>query len=195
MPRERGAYSKNVTNTSLAQLLSPTFRENLIGLSLAELRERKSECHQVEEALSYLRRMVQGRHDIARAELDRRASGAGPRDLGDLVDALPQILSVGIRSTAPSGRNTDIEDAPDPASLPAAKEFYDELEATAGAERIRGMADADTDSIRRMVEDLHDLEQVISARRRSLHRQLDVMNDEVIRRYQTGEATVDALLS
>jgi hypothetical protein len=57
------------------------------------------------------------------------------------------------------------------------------------------MADADTDSIRRMVEDLHDLEQVISARRRSLHRQLDVMNDEVIRRYQTGEATVDALLS
>jgi hypothetical protein len=184
-----------VTLNSLTQLLSPAFREDLATIAMPELRERKTECQTIEEALSYLRRLVQGRHDIARAELDRRATGAPPRQLGELVDALPQILSNGIGSSVSSGRNVDIADAPDPSLLPAAKELYDELETTAGAERIRTLIDVDADVIRRMVEDLHDLEQVVSARRRALHRQLDAINDEIIRRYQTGEATVDALLS
>ena len=196
-----------VSATDLATVLAPEYREQLRDLSLDEIRVRKATCQQLEEALSYLRRIVQGRHDIARAELDRRASGGSPRSLGELVEALPDILATGIGTLAPvadasasvpssvTGRMTNVADALDPSRVSAAEPLFNELKSIAGPGRLEALIEVDSDTVQDMVEDLYDLEQVVSTRRRSLHRQLKAINNEMIRRYQTGEATVDALLS
>lgn len=200
----------DVSASDLATVLAPEYREQLRELSLDEIRVRKVTCQHLEEALSYLRRIVQGRHDIARAELDRRATGGSPRTLGELVEALPDILAGGFGVVAPAsetpkegaapagvatGRMPDLTHAPDPSRIPGAEALFNELKAIAGPSRLEGLTDVDADAVQDMVEDLYDLEQVVSTRRRSLHRQLKAINNEMIRRYQTGEATVDALLS
>jgi len=50
----------------------------------------KGECVDVENTLSYLRRLAQGRIEILGAERDRRERGG---TVGDLVKDLPRILS------------------------------------------------------------------------------------------------------
>src|SRR5258708_37536573 len=60
---------------------------------MADVRMMRAECQEIETGLSYLRRLVQGRHDIVGAELQRRRDGAEPGDLADLISQLPEILS------------------------------------------------------------------------------------------------------
>ncbi len=72
------------------RIRDPAFVEGLEELSLEELRARRDECLAEREYLSFLRRLVQGRAEILRAELERRASGGGD---GSLVERLAEILS------------------------------------------------------------------------------------------------------
>src|SRR5512132_4316098 len=53
----------------------PEFVEGLAGLSLEDLRARRDQCYAEREYLSLLRRLVQGRAEILRAEGARRGSG------------------------------------------------------------------------------------------------------------------------
>ena len=57
------------------KVLSEGYADNLADLDLDELRSRRREAEQEEADLSYVRRMLQGRMDILRAELSRRAGG------------------------------------------------------------------------------------------------------------------------
>ena len=75
-------------NRRIDKVLDPEFVDGLGQISLDELRERRKEAEQEETDLSYMRRLLQGRLDILRAELARRAG-----DGSDLMDALPQILA------------------------------------------------------------------------------------------------------
>ncbi len=74
------------------RVLDPRFVADVEALGLDELRSRRSEAEAEERSISYLRRMMQGRLDILRAELERRARG-GEHDLSALVAGLPMILS------------------------------------------------------------------------------------------------------
>ena len=62
-----------------------------------ELRARRLECQTLEVALSYQRRMAQGRLDIVGAERTRRAGGASAPDpeagTDELVEQLSGILA------------------------------------------------------------------------------------------------------
>ncbi len=49
--------------------------------------------------------------------------------------------------------------------------------------------------LERVIDRLVLLEREISARRRSLHEVLDRLQEEIVRRYSSGEASVDNLLS
>src|SRR5689334_7363186 len=81
----------------IQRLLDPSFVDALGGRALDDLRSMKAECTDVENALSYLRRLAQARIEILKAEHERRVQGG---NLGDLVNDLPRILS------AESGRST-----------------------------------------------------------------------------------------
>jgi hypothetical protein len=72
------------------RILRADFVEGLADLPLDELRRRRDECLVERESLSLLRRLVQGRAEILRAEVERRGTGDG----GPLIHRLSTILAV-----------------------------------------------------------------------------------------------------
>src|SRR4051794_17979658 len=71
------------------ELLDPSFLDGVEQLSMADVRALRHRAEQEEVNLSYTRRLLQGRLDIVRRELQRRAEHDGR----SLVDLLPEILS------------------------------------------------------------------------------------------------------
>ena len=61
-----------------SRVLDPAFVERLEEQPLDELRRRRDEALAEREYESYLRRLVQVRHDILRVEQARRAAGEEP---------------------------------------------------------------------------------------------------------------------
>jgi hypothetical protein len=82
--------SEQSGNRRIDRIRRPEFVEGLADLSLEDLRTRRDECYAEREYLSLLRRLVQGRAEILRAEVERRGSGG---EGGSLVDQLSTILS------------------------------------------------------------------------------------------------------
>ena len=74
------------------RVLDPAFVEGVDQLGLPELRARREEAEAEEADVSYLRRLLQGRLDILRAELVRR-SATDEQDVAGLLAGLPAILS------------------------------------------------------------------------------------------------------
>ena len=74
------------------RVLDPGFTEEVERLGLPELRARREEAEAEEADVSYLRRLLQGRLDILRAELVRGSSG-GEQDVAGLLAGLPAILT------------------------------------------------------------------------------------------------------
>jgi hypothetical protein len=72
------------------RVLDPGFTEGVDRLALPELRARREEAEEAD--VSYLRRLLQGRLDILRAELVRRSAG-GDQDVAGLLAGLPKILT------------------------------------------------------------------------------------------------------
>jgi hypothetical protein len=72
------------------RILEPQYAERLDALSLDELRSRHDECLAEREYLSLLRRLVQGRAEILKAEVEGRG-GTGQE--GTLVERLSKVLS------------------------------------------------------------------------------------------------------
>ena len=72
-------------------LLDPAFLENATRQPMTEVRRLRREAEQAEVNLSYTRRLLQGRLDIVRREMQRRAEDDGR----SLVDLLPEILESG----------------------------------------------------------------------------------------------------
>jgi hypothetical protein len=72
------------------RIRDPAFVEGLEELSLEELRARRDECLAEREYLSFLRRLLQGRAEILRAELERRSGRGGD---APLVERLAEILA------------------------------------------------------------------------------------------------------
>lgn len=66
------------------------------------MHDLKSQCHEVETSVSYLRRLAQARMEILEAEEARRATGGS---VEDLIADLPRILTdSGTRSSAANAR-------------------------------------------------------------------------------------------
>ncbi|MCP9962427.1 ABC transporter substrate-binding protein [Streptomyces somaliensis] len=160
-----------------------TMSPDLRTLHLDELRILRRDSHADEADLSYVRRLLQGRIDILRAELSRRAAPEVP-----VVDRLPEILA-----DAPSGRR------PGSArhltlSTPRSEE-YRVLAAEMLAEVELSDLGARTDAeLREAMGRLARYEQVVSRLRQDLQRTADDCGAEIARRYREGEAQVDDLL-
>jgi len=171
----------------IARILDPGYLGDLPARSIEEIRSMRAECQDVETGLSYLRRVVQGRLDIVDAELTRRREGGAPGDLASLIDQLPAILADHLRAPG-TGRL--------PSTLGAGT-IDPELEAEIDAivESLDDLAAVTDDQLVDARERLSQLEHDISARRRSLFDRIDALQAELTRRYRTGEASVESLLS
>lgn len=79
------------------QVLAPELLEGLSEADMDELRRRRDLCRAEREYLSYIRRLLQGRRDILRDELDRRRGGGQP---GDVVERVTAVLAEAPRGTS-----------------------------------------------------------------------------------------------
>lgn len=157
------------------RLLDPSFVEGLGELPLDDLRARRAECYAEREYLSLLRRLVQGRAEILRAELERRG-GAG--DDGSLVEQLATILSAEGRGPA---RGEAIHVGVPEQELPQARRRIERLVSDAAVSDPGGL---DDERLAEAVELLFAAEREVSSDRAEVLRVLDVLQDELKRRYR-----------
>jgi hypothetical protein len=169
-------------------LLDPAFVEGLRDLPLAEIRDRRRQCSEVEVGLSYFRRLVQGRLDIVLAEAHRRETGGEPEDVSALVERLPEILGDNVHSSG----NGRLPSLMSPSEADRAR--ADQLDAVVDVDRIAALPLLTEDDLRATVDALSTLEREASKSRRALHAVMDRLQEELVRRYRSGEATVDSLL-
>lgn len=171
----------------LDRLLADDYVGDVEQLAMDELRSRKGECDEVELALSYLRRLVQGRLDIVHAEVQRRAGGESG-DLGSIVEDLPQILAERGRREG-TGRVASLI-GPDVNH----RRLTADLDRIVDVDKLGALPQMGGGEVQALADALAGLERTVSAQRRALHERMDVLQAEIVRRYKTGEATVDTLL-
>lgn len=174
---------------ALEHLLAPEYLDDLEGRSLADLRGMRAECQEVETGLSLVRRLVQGHLDIVTIERTRRVEGGAPGDLTDLLTRLPAVLAD--RTQSPGVGRLPVQMAPGDLD-PSLEAELDDLVGTGGALDPSTADDAELD---RLAEALGTLEADLSGRRRALFERLDAVQEEIARRYRTGDASVDTLLT
>ena len=177
-----------VIDALYARIAVPGYLGDLTSHSLPDLRALRADCQRVEDAVSYQRRLVQGRLDILQAERDRRAAGQAPADLQTLVASLPGTLSAGV--AGPRRGHTTYEH-----ELADAAEVTADVDAACPPAVLAALPDTAADELDQIAERLRALEVQVSGRRRMLFDRLDALADELGRRYREGEATVDKLLS
>ena len=168
------------------RVLAEDYLDGLATLPLEQVRELKREAEQEEVDLSYLRRVLQGRLDILRAELARRTGEAG----SDLVDALPKILAdenTGTPAPRGLGRHATLE----PSRADSHRRHVEQLIADVDLSNPEAHDDA---SLQRVLETLEREEQDVSDKRRQVQTVMDACTAEITRRYREGEADVSDLL-
>ena len=172
-------------NRRIDRVLAEDFLDGLRDLPLAEVRELRTEAEQEEVDLSYLRRMIQGRLDILRAELNRRDSSSTTT----LVESLAGILADEPRAPARGlGRHSTVE----PSRADSHRRYVEALVADVDLSDVSARS---TDELAHAMRTLSEEEQTISAKRRLVQTAMDACSAEITRRYRDGEADVDALLS
>ena len=176
--------------SDIGRLLGEEFVGDLAGLSMTEVRQRRDDCQEAADALSYLRRLVQGRLDIVGAELARRAGGHAAGDMAELVEQLKrgEILADAPR-TGGFGRLPMTFAAADTDGWIAA-----ELEQIAGAAKLATLPELSDEDLRATADSLTELEHRVSSQRGQLHDRTNVLQEEIVRRYKSGEASVESLL-
>lgn len=169
------------------RVLAPDYLGDVASRPIEEIRAMRAECRGIEDKVSYLRRMVQGRLDIVSAELRRRADGGSPGDLSSLVGRLSEILSDKGRAPGP-GRLPQSVLPPDDDDLIA------ELDAVAPAGALDALEDLTDAEVADLAERLGAFERKVSARRKALFGRIDTLGTELTRRYKSGEVNVGPLL-
>lgn len=154
------------------------------SLPLAELRSLRAELQGQDDAVSYVRRLVQARLDLVRAEMRRRANtGQDPRNI---TGELPVILGTHLTG-GPARPPRPADDFSHHPLAIALEELCDE----AGGTDIESM---DDDELATFATQLHEFEQARSGERKELFGRIDALSAELVRRYRDGEAHVDGLL-
>lgn len=169
------------------RLTVPDYLHGLEQRESPELRAMRDECREVEEELSYARRVLQAQLDIARSEAARRAGEIAQASGAALVANLPSILAdppvhgprvaraVGLRIPTRSGNRPGDLDAPQPALA-----------------RLPDLADAD---LADLIGWLSQQEQQVSRQRRTVLDHIDRIQAELVRRYRDGALSIDELVT
>jgi hypothetical protein len=161
-------------NRRIDRIRDPSYLDGIEGQSLEDVRARRDECMAEREYLSLLRRLVQGRAEILKAELASRGSD----DARPLVDRLSEILA----SDQPvTSRGEAMKVSLPEEEMLLARRRIERLVADAG---ISDPSELDDDRLKEAVEVLSGEEREVSAQRGDVHRVLDALQDELKRRYK-----------
>jgi anti-sigma-K factor RsiG len=177
-------------DAELDRLFAPDYLAGLPDRSMEEIRAMRDECQEAETAVSFLRRVAQGRLDIVHVYLNEDGAEDGAVDLNKLVERLPEIIGAG--PPRPPG----------PGRLPASMgpdlrhaDLTDGIDAVLDATRIGELPTMDRAKLQDIADQLGALEAQISDNRRSLHERIDKLQGEIVDRYKRGDASPDGLLA
>ena len=171
-------------NRRIDRVLSEGYLDGLHDLPLSEVRELRTDAEQEEVDLSYLRRMIQGRLDILRAELNRRDGTSS----ATLVEGLAAILADEPRAPARGlGRHSTLE----PSRADSHRRYVEALVADVDLSDVGARSTEELTSARGTLT--HE-ESGLSAKRRQVQAVMDACSAEITRRYRDGEADVGTLL-
>ncbi|MEU5215198.1 ABC transporter substrate-binding protein [Streptomyces sp. NPDC020807] len=179
-PIARPPVQRTADSTALAD--GPA-RPDLGALRLPELRALRREAQSDEADLSYVRRMLQGRIDILRAELARRTDPEAP-----VLDRLSEILADAPPAHRSSARHVTLSTPRGDEYRRLASEMLSEVE-------LSDLTARTDEELHAAMGRLAGYEQQISRRRHHLQRTADDCSGEIARRYREGEAQVDDLLA
>ena len=167
------------------ELLDPSFLDGVEELPMAEVRALRHRAEQQEVNLSYTRRLLQGRLDIVRRELQRRAEHDGR----SLVDLLPEILAEKGRGPAHGlGRHQTVQ----PTAPEQFETWVNGLAPGVDLSDVPSLSDAELERVARA---LGEGERSLSERRRGVQQVMDAVAGELARRYRDGLADVAQLLA
>jgi len=165
------------------RILDEGFLDGLGDKPMSEVRAMRAEAKEEEALLSYERRMLHGRLDLLRFELDRRASKAE----GSLVENLTKALGGERRASRGSfpGDDPDLESFGEP-SRRISKLLADDTLAL--------LPTLSEDEVRDRIAESDEAELELSETRSQVLSVLDALSEEVGRRYAAGEADPDEVL-
>lgn len=163
----------------LDMVLDAEFLADIAGATADNLAERRKVCRELENELSFIRRLSQARIEIVSAEFDRRKNGGS---VGDLIAALPRILADDFARSGSESARVSAEFAPSP-----------DIEWTRGLERL--VSDSTLANLPTLTESelaatlaqLRDFEAQTSETRRRLHRVLDELDLEMATRHKVDQ--------
>ncbi|MBA0053826.1 ABC transporter substrate-binding protein [Streptomyces sp. AJS327] len=180
--RPGGCHRHGTPEREEAGPLGEPVQPPLHGLSLPELRSMRRFAQQQEADLSYVRRLLQGRIDILRAELELRTV-PGSR----LLELLPKILADGPSRHRSSARHVTL-------GTPRSAECRELADAMLSEVELSDLAARTDSELYEAMRHLVRCERQVSQHRHSLQRTADGCGKEIAHRYRAGEAQVDDLL-
>jgi len=178
-----------MAHSDIMQTFDPDYLSDLGTLPLADLRAKRDACAELETELSYLRRLAQARIDLIMAESERRHLGLSDPGTGALVELLPQILGDHGRAEGPERFLALLAPAEGVRLSLTAR-----VEKLLPSERLGSLSQLGPDELDTLLTSLSSLEREVSEERRALHDIQGRLQEELVRRYRSGEASVDALL-
>lgn len=168
------------------RVLAPDFLDGLGDLPMEEVRELRHEAEQEEVDLSYVRRMLQGRSDIVRAELARRS---GDNDENrPVVDHLTDVLADGPRSDHGLGRYLTVE----PSRVDEHRRTVEAVIADTGLSDVSARTE---EELQAALDKLGEVEHEVSETRAQVQVVMDALTTEVGRRYTSGTVDLEQVLN
>jgi hypothetical protein len=173
---------QRIGNRRIDRIRETAYVEGLDELGLDVVRQRRDECLAEREYLSLLRRLVQGRAEILRAELEARGSD---EDRGPIVERLAEILA----GDEPQGaaRGEAVKVGVPEEELLLARRRIERMVADTGISDPAALNDA---KLAAAVDLLATEEREVSASRADVIRVLDIVQDELKRRYREDPTLV-----
>lgn len=166
------------------RILAEGYLRDLESRPLEDVRAMRAECAAEEAVLSYERRLLHGRLDLIRFEIDRRSG----KETGSLVDNLATILGEerGPSRGAFPGEDPDLETFGEPTRR-ASKLLADDT--------LASLPTFSDEELAERMEMIEEAEHETSEVRGQLLPILDALTDEIGRRYASGEADPSDVLS
>jgi hypothetical protein len=164
----------------IREILDPAYSARLAERSTEALREMKIECCEYENAVSFYRRLAQGRLEILDAERERRARGG---TVEELIADLPRILAGGVGGNRPDAVNARFSDPEVPEVV---LRFPGGEEALVADDTLAQLPRLDDAQLAASVDALRRFEQELSDTRHDLHRIIDGIEHELAERQAAG---------
>lgn len=156
---------------AIDRVLEAEFLSGIQDWTLDELHTHKQECQELENSVSFARRLAQGRLEILRAERKRRNEGGS---IADLVAALPEILG-GDSGRAPAATTR----YPSTLAPDLEHDWVRGLEPSITDTSLIELPDLADDELDQRIAHIETFEGEVSQQRSALHRVIDQLDQAI----------------